>query len=69
MNIFHALLDADSLSAVTAKVGTVVGVSSAPVIGVVLPVIVQVLTVTFLVLQIGYLVWKWRRDFKSKKAE
>lgn len=58
---------AEAATAATLKAAPPVTVAAAVVSGVTLNTVVVLLTAVYLVVQIGYLVWKWRREAKRKE--
>lgn len=58
---------AETATAATLKAAPPVTVAAAVVSGVTLNTVVVLLTAVYLVVQIGYLVWKWRREAKRKE--
>lgn len=65
IHVKHEL--AEAATAATLKAAPPVTVAAAVVSGVTLNTVVVLLTAVYLVVQIGYLVWKWRREAKRKE--
>lgn len=61
----HELTEA--FTAAAFKTAPPVTVTAAVVSGVTLNTVVVLLTAVYLVAQIGYLVWKWRREARRKE--
>lgn len=56
----------EAASQIVAAAPSVAAVT-APLLGVHLQLWLQILGLVFIALQIGYLVWKWRRDIKREE--
>ena len=45
-----------------------VAITAGPLFGVTLTDLAAILGCIFLIVQLAYLIWKWRRDYKREKA-